>query len=111
MVKEEIKKPWAVYGWLLGAWGIGKVTSESRNSVDILYIEGQRYPIQVWEKKWVNQFDNPIKAMAYFLVHQTINDRPYDKKDILRKFMNDFPSEEKNIESKLDLNKYFKKSY
>jgi hypothetical protein len=39
----EIEKPWAVYGWFFGPWGIGKAVEERDNSVDIQYSEGQLY--------------------------------------------------------------------
>lgn len=98
MEEKKIQKPWAVYGWFLGSWAIGKVKSEGYLSLDIQYCEGQMYPPSLWDSKWVKTFDNPIKAIAYFHLH---NHEGYSKKQVIDKFLSNFPSERVNLENLL----------
>jgi len=100
MEESEIKKPWAVYGWDGGSMGIGKIKRESPNGLWIEYCEGQEYFPECWDLKWVHQFNSPIKAMAYFLVHQIKNcEKEYNKRRTIMMFLNNFPSERKNIKN------------
>jgi hypothetical protein len=94
---EEISKPWAVYGWFLGPWGIGKVIRDSPGSLDIRYSEGQLYPAELWDAKWVRKFDSPIKAIAYYLVKNPGQTR----EEILKEFLQNFPSQESKLEKYL----------
>lgn len=93
--EKPIEKPWAVYGWSLGSWGIGKIVNRG-HTLDIQYCEGQHYPPECWDPKWVKRFDNPVKAMAYFKVH--VHDSYYTKEEIIESFLRNFPSEETNLE-------------
>jgi len=94
-LSERIEKPWAVYGWFMGSWGIGKIVNRG-HTLDIQYCEGQHYPPECWDPKWVKRFDNPVKAMAYFKVH--VHDSYYTKEKIIESFLRNFPSEETNLE-------------
>lgn len=95
---KPIEKPWAVYGWFMGPYNVGKVVRTSRGSLDIQYTEGQQYPSECWDPKWVHRFDNPLKAIAYFRVHQNSD---YSKKEVIDMFLNNFPSEKANLEKLL----------
>jgi hypothetical protein len=98
----EIQKPWAVYGWYTGSWDIGKVTSESENSLYIQYCEGQHYLPECWDFKWVKVFDDPLKAIAYFLVHKNkLEEGSNNKEKVVKTFLRNFPNERKNIEKRL----------
>ena len=81
---NNIEKPWAVYATWLGAIGIGKIINESSSAVWTQDSEGQQYLPECWADKAVRKFNSPIKAMAYFLVHQAGN---YDKKEVVGYFL------------------------
>jgi hypothetical protein len=89
-MKKKIEKPWAVYGYVLGAWGIGKVTQESGKCLDILYSEGQYYPPSLWDSKWVTRFDDPEDALDYYISHIPLEEK--SREQASRIFYSDFPS-------------------
>jgi hypothetical protein len=93
---EKIEKPWAVYGWFLGAWDIGKIVKDSKDTCYIQYSERQQYSPECWDKDWVHVFDNPVKAMAYFRVH--VHDSDYTQEKVAERFLISFPSERANLE-------------
>jgi hypothetical protein len=99
---KKIEKPWAVYGWYLGSWGIGKVVEEKHsNCCEIQYCEGQMYPPELWDSKWVNRFQNPLESINYFLEHNSNKDHYYKKEIIIQEFLSHFPSEKKNLKKLL----------
>ena len=67
LIKETIKNPWCVYGGYLGLWDFGKITKEGKNSVHILYSEGQQYPSECWDPSWVKRFNKLEKAVEYYI--------------------------------------------
>ena len=92
----EIEKPWAVYSFGMGSSGIGKVIKE--DWLEILYSEDQKFFPQIWDSDYVQRFDSPIKAMAYFLVHQNpLLERLYTKRQVIDIFLRDFPSQRKDL--------------
>ncbi len=96
--QPKIEKPWAVYGWWGGSWGIGKIIVERKNSVDIKYHEVQFYPAECWDTKWVERFDDPVRAMAYFKIY---NREDYSKGEILERFLTSFPEERMSLARRL----------
>src|SRR4030042_1580618 len=96
--RPKMEKPWAVYGWHGGSWGIGKVIYDFPSNIEILYYENEVIS-NSWDPKWVKKFKDPIKAMAYFLIHQQYrySDNPYTKIGILERFIRNFPSERDNF--------------
>lgn len=105
-MEEEVENPWAVYGEEpFGSLGIGKIVQENRHN-EVVYSLGIKYserePAQPWDPKEVHRFDNPVKAMAYFLVHkEKIFDLGYTKEKVIRRFLESFPSEKDNLENLL----------
>lgn len=99
--QKSIEKPWAVYGNYLGSWGIGSVVKKGefgeRQCLWLKYKEDLSEGMP-WDSDYVNVFDSPIKAMAYFLVHQRKDQFHRDKKYVLIQFLSDFPSERANLE-------------
>ncbi len=94
-----IEKPWAVYGWDMGAYGIGRIVQEKICSLGIIYSEKIGAPIQTWVEAQVHRFDNPVKAIAYFLVHKMkYFDLGYTKEKVINEFLENFPSEKSNLE-------------
>lgn len=105
--QQKIEKPWAVYGWNMGAWDIGKVVEEKGHSLGIIYFEGNRTgysedqpEVNVWGSKWVKTFDDPIRAMEYFLVNQQYHPK-VGKERIIHDFLIRFPSERDNLVKRL----------
>lgn len=112
---EEIEKPWAVYSYdAMGAWSFAKVVKETRNEagkINLLWLKlyerGLRFSPEdqledePLDPKYVKTFDNPIKVLAYFLVHQRKFMPQYHKKSILKEFLYRFPSERANLENLL----------
>ena len=112
--QKQIKKPWAVYSYdSNGAWGFGKIVKreEYLGKISRLWItnfekegycfEENLFGCEPLDPEQVKTFDNPLKAMAYFLVHQRKFNPPYDKKSIIKSFLLRFPRERKNLEKLL----------
>ncbi|VVB83508.1 Uncharacterised protein [uncultured archaeon] len=97
--KTQIENPWGVYGWFLGSGDIGKIVEDSKCSCYIQYCEGQRYPAECWDSEWVHKFDNPLKAIEYFLLH---NHDGFSKEQVIEHFLRDFPSEKKTLKRLLE---------
>jgi hypothetical protein len=91
MEKQWVYSPYFVTG-------IGKVIGEISGSSLIKNSEKEQYLPECWNDKVLTKFDSPIKAMAYFLVHQNY----YNKKEIVNLFLRNFPSERKNIERRIN---------
>lgn len=107
-MSEKIKKPWAVYGWFLGSWSLGRVITESKNSkgemssLDIRYWDDQRYPAECWDPEWVKTFDNPLEAIDYFVDHQMVTEGGgYSRKEAIELFREKFPKEREYLEKLL----------
>jgi len=112
--QKLIGKPWAVYSYdAWGAWGFAKVVKEDKDEGKIynlwlrLYEGEQRFSIddqpedEAWDPRYVKTFDNLLKMMAYFLVHQRKFNPPYDKNSVIKSFLFRFPNERNNIEKLL----------
>lgn len=91
--KEIIEKTWAVYGWYLGSWNIGKILRYNGTSPQIQYSEGQEYPLASWDPKWIKSFKSFNEAVDYFIVHQTgIYEEIYSRKSIFKELSRHFPT-------------------
>jgi hypothetical protein len=64
MVKD---KPWCVYGYFLGPWGFGKIVEDRGDIVHIKYCEGQLYPPESWNSKWIKRFPTLEEAVNYYI--------------------------------------------
>ncbi len=88
-----IEKPWAVYGWYLGSWNIGRILKYNVDSPQIQYSEGQMYPLASWDPKWVTTFKSLNEAVDHFIIHQTgIYEEIYSKEKILKELSRYFPA-------------------
>jgi hypothetical protein len=94
-MENKIEKPWAVYG--LNSGGIGKIVKEDGNLLLIKYNEDNYLP-DFWCSVWVERFDSPIKAMAYF----KFKNPKYTKLEVINYFLGRFPSERKNLKKLID---------
>jgi|WetSurMetagenome_2_1015567.scaffolds.fasta_scaffold661305_2 hypothetical protein len=110
MIKETkipIKNRFAAYGYsnnrLRGMASVIKKDSDGN-----VWIKPYEYNnASPWVPEYVKTFDNPLKMMAYFLVHQYFNP-PFTKEDVIRLFLDQFPDEHENLERIL-LNNHFRK--
>jgi len=60
----RVKKPWAAFG--LFKTSMGKIMRDNGGSLEILCIEGQYYPWELWDSKYVKRFDTP-EELAYYI--------------------------------------------
>ena len=97
MDSKQIEKPWTVYSYL-GPSGIGKVLSESKFSLDLLYSEGQYFPLEIWDPNYVKRFETPLEAIDYFLPY---SGHENNKEKLIELFLWKFPSERANLEKLL----------
>lgn len=67
MGKSFIKKPWCTFG--LMPHSVGRVVADRGNSVDILYADGQLYPAESWDARYVRRFGTPEEAIAHMLIY------------------------------------------
>jgi len=91
---KPIEKPWAVYHYLRPS-GIGKVISENKFSLDLLYSEGQHFSLEIWDPNYVKRFETPLEAIDYFLPH---SGQENNKEKLIEIFLCKFPSERANLE-------------
>jgi hypothetical protein len=98
---EKIEKPWVVYGNRF-AWGIGKITCENKHDGEINHLWINYQEKETYEHFWlpenVHRFDNSIKALAYFRMHQKTDN---SQTKTINLFLRDFPSEIVNLENLL----------
>ena len=87
-----IKQPWVAYGLFLS--GLGKIVGETEWSVDIMYTEGQNYPMETWNKKYIKRFDTPLE-LARFLVDHSNDSFDYIMELLKRNYPSDFIYKEK----------------
>jgi len=67
---EKIEKPWVVYSYTVQnlAAGIGRIVGiDSSGSLDINYVERQRYPAKCRDSDFLGRFDNSAEAIDYIL--------------------------------------------
>jgi hypothetical protein len=94
---REIKKPWAVYRYLRPS-GIGKIMSEHKFSLNLLYSEGQYFPTPLWNPDYVKRFETSLEAIEYFLPYSECEN---NKEKLVEIFLFKFPSERTNLEKLL----------
>ena len=75
--QNQIEKPWAVYGWFLGPWGIGKVVYEEENSLSIKYCEGQNIEVPFKRPKELAQDNTPMLSVIKHAVGFLEKNRNY----------------------------------
>jgi hypothetical protein len=90
---KEIEKPWAVY-----PTGIGKVVRKDPHGK--IWITSFENSSPEWAPKEIQTFEKSADAIKYFSVHQPYNP-PYTFNQLAHLFLDQFPSEAKNIESLL----------
>ncbi len=90
---EQIEKPWAVY-----SSGFGKVTG--KNEEGKILITSFETDTFSWAPKEVETFKTSIQAINYFFANQPYNP-PYAFSQIASLFLDQFPSETKNLETAL----------
>ena len=92
-LNSKIEKPWAVYGAEDGSWDIGRLLSLSKDKQtgEIRYTEGQMYPPEYWEMKWVRTFKTSTEAADYFFNNQGLVECPSRLKDITKRLLQNFP--------------------
>lgn len=93
-MKEEGN--WCIYkGEMCFPFGIGKIVKEeSKTSANVAYTEGQMYPPELWDKKFLERFRSitaAIKKFAeltkvplYKIKESTAENFPSRKKEILK---------------------------
>jgi hypothetical protein len=97
-VKKEIEKHWCVYSRFLGGAlpsNFGKIVYDSKISVDILYSEGQQYPPQCWDSKYVKRFDSLEEAVEHYINHRSgvdVRDEDETNDEIRERARRQFPS-------------------
>jgi hypothetical protein len=94
------KTKWAVHRNFIRGWEIHKIISEDDYSIKVLNKENQTYLKHSWNKNLVHVFQRRIDAINYSLNNQ---DKRFEygnflcKKEIIKKFLKDFPSEKENL--------------
>lgn len=58
----------------------------------IQYCEGQHYPPECWDSKWVKRFDHSTEAINYFFEHQGLVEYPNSIRDTTRRLIINFPT-------------------
>lgn len=104
--QKPIEKPWAVYRNLNFQYRIGKIRGDSGSFYWIKFRENE--DSELWDKRYVRAFDDPLKAIAYLLVitegihtsHKKLFHKT-EREDIIQSLFIQFPNERKNIESLL----------
>lgn len=91
-MKKSNEGKWVVYKIMFPV-GIGLITDESKDSYVILYLEGQMYDPEHWDKKSCKVFDNVRDAIKYYIKFFDAYTFDY----MLKKMKNDFPKATKNI--------------
>ena len=71
---NQIEKPWCVYGSM--ALDIGIVTKERGMCCDIRYSEGQKYPEELWDSKFVRRFETAKTAINWLVEHTEDKEKP-----------------------------------
>ncbi len=97
---DKIEESWAVYGWFSGAWGIGKIIEDSKNTCYIRYWD--KHLPECWDSSWVHKFKTSLEAINYFWENYNEDERYFvSKEKVIEDFIYDFPEERKNLEKKL----------
>ncbi len=89
---SQIEKPWAVYGWWIGSWDIGRIIEYNGTSPQIQYCEGQMYSLASWDPKWVKTFKTINEAIDYFVIHQQPYEEEYSRETTLKQVSRHFPN-------------------
>jgi len=87
--KKIIEKPWAVYGWKSGSYGIGKVVQDFNNALWIKDFDED--DLTCWEPKWVKTFKTSGEAARYFFENQVPCEVQFSKSDITKCLFANFP--------------------
>ncbi len=63
---KKIEKPWCVcFDWFFPSC-VGKIEKESDETAHVRYSEGQIYPLELWDKKYIKRFDTITKAIKHY---------------------------------------------
>lgn len=66
---EKIEKPWIIYPYMQNlAAGIARIVKvDTSGSLDIEYVERQKYPTKCWDSDFLERFDSSAEAIDYIL--------------------------------------------
>lgn len=75
-----MKKEWCTYSYEGRTLpeSVGKIVGDYGRAVDILYSEGQHYPLILWDINYVTRFDTLEEATEYFLANKPSYDTRMD---------------------------------
>ncbi len=89
--KVEIKKPWCVCEFIRFK-DFGKIISENKTALNVIYSEKQQYPSELWDSNSVKRFNKLEEAINYYIKTTDIRDRSLTDKEIKTQAMYLFPS-------------------
>ena len=61
-----LKNRWCIFGVRLDDFGM--VVAENGDCLSIRYSDGQMYPAEFWDKKYVSRFSTPEEAIAHYVI-------------------------------------------
>ena len=98
--KVEIENPWAIYSGVMFPIGVGKVLREySKGDVTIQYSEGQMYPPESWDGKYVERFSTIVDAAKNYFGRQG---EYHSLGRLAESLANLFPSEKESLAELLE---------
>ncbi len=89
--KTEIKKPWSVCKFIRFK-DFGKIISENKTTLTIIYAEKQQYPPELWNSNSVKRFSKLEGAINYCIKTTDVRDKNFTKEEIMTQAMYCFPS-------------------
>lgn len=94
-MEEGLENPWCVYEGLLNAIGFGKIEREDNSVVYVRYSEGQLYPPEPWDPRYIRKFCTLEEAIDYYIENRPevdVRERPETEKEIRARAKMQFPS-------------------
>lgn len=75
-----MEKEWCTYSFQGKTLpeNVGKIVGDYGKSVDILYSEGQMYPAELWDIRFIMRFNTLEEAIEYFLKNKPSYDTRID---------------------------------
>jgi hypothetical protein len=67
MDNKQVKMEWCAFGFLTDS--VGRVMRDTGYYLEIMYSEGQFYPWELWDPKYVRRFGTPEEAIAHVCLH------------------------------------------
>lgn len=67
-MSSNIEKSWCIYkGILFFPQGVGRIEEESETTARVRYSEGQLYPPEAWDKKYLERFETVEMTIDKFI--------------------------------------------